>query len=130
MPAAHEMRPYEFDDVQNATFARLASAMAFVAVAMTVRGVIVGASGVIMARSTLWGGALVLPVTIALLVMATQLYAAASRFRFIIRTRGSDVDNLMIALDEMTGVYRVQRWLWLTVSAVVVIALLTSKVAH
>ena len=130
MPVGHETRPFEFDDAQNATFARLASAMAFVAVAMTALGVIVGASGVIMARSTLWGGALVLPVTIALLVMGTHLYAAARRFRFVVRTRGRDVDNLMIALDEMAGVYRIQRWLWVTVSAAVIIALLTTRGAH
>jgi heme A synthase len=49
MPSEH---PYESDEAQNATFARLAAAMLFVAVAMLIAGAIVGSAAVVLARST------------------------------------------------------------------------------
>jgi hypothetical protein len=130
MPMPPEERRYEFDDAQNATFARLASAMTFVAVAMLLLGAIVGTAAVVIARATLAGSAILAPLAIAVAIMAVQLHAAARRFRRIVATRGNDIRNLMMALDELVISYRVQRWLWITVSVVVVIALATSIVGR
>jgi hypothetical protein len=46
------------------------------------------------------------------------------------RTRGNDIHNLMIAINDMVVVYRVQRWLWTTVLAVVIVALATTVVSR
>ena len=62
--------------------------------------------------------------------MGAQLLAAAGRFRRIVATSGKDISNLMVALEEMAVAYRVQRWLWVTVSAVIVIALATTIVGR
>jgi hypothetical protein len=123
-------RRYEFDDAQNATFARLAAAMTFVAVAMLLLSAIVGAAAVLLLRSTLAGTAILTPLAIAMAVMGAQVLAAAGRFRRIVATSGKDISNLMVALDEMAVAYRVQRWLWVTVSAVIVIALATTIVGR
>jgi hypothetical protein len=116
-------RPYEFDDAQNATFARLASAMTFAAVAMLLLSALVVAAVVALARSTLAGGVILAPVGIAVAVMGAQLFAAARRFRRIVATRGDDISNLMAALDELATAYRVQRWLWITASMAMAVAL-------
>ncbi len=123
-------RPYEFDDAQNATFASLARAMKFVAVAMLLVSGIIGVGAVLLARSTLAGAAILAPLAIAVAIMAAQLYAAARRFRRIVLTQGRDISNLMVALDEMAIAYGVQRWLWVTVSIVILLALLTTTVGH
>jgi hypothetical protein len=83
-----------------------------------------------LARATLAGGAMLAPVAIALAVIAAQLLGAARRFRRIVATRGSDIDNLMSALDDMAVAYGVQRWLWTTVFLVTLIALVFTVVAR
>lgn len=123
-------RPYEFDDAQNATFATLAGAMLFVAVAMLLLSALVGVAAVALARSTLTGSAILAPLGIAVAVMGWQLLAAARRFRRIVGTRGNDISNLMTALDEMALAYGVQRWLWITVSVAIVVALATTIVGR
>ena len=121
---------YEFDDAQNATFAGLAGAMLFVGVALLLLGTIVGCGVVVFARLTLAGGAVLMPLAIALAVIGAQMVQAARRFRRIVTTRGNDISNLMEALDEMAAAYRVQRWLWLTVSMAIIIALIAAVVAQ
>jgi amino acid transporter len=123
-------RPYEFDDAQNATFGKLAGAMFFVAMVLLLLSAIIGSAVVVLARSTLAGSAVLAPVGIALAVMGAQLFAAARRFQRIVETRGNDISNLMTALDETAAAYRVQRWLWLTVSMAIVIALIATIVAR
>ena len=122
----NDSRRYEFDDAQNATFANLATAMMFVAVAMMIMGIVVGAAAVALAVSTLAGGAILAPLAVAVAIMAAQQYAAAAHFRRIVATRGNDMNNLMVALEKIAIAYRVQRWLWLTASVAVIIALATT----
>jgi hypothetical protein len=74
--------------------------------------------------------AMLAPLGIAVAVMGAQLFAAARRFRRIVGTRGNDISNLMVALDEMAVAYGVQRWLWITVSVVIVLALATTIVGR
>ncbi len=114
---------FEFDDSQNATFAKLASVMMFVAVTMLLLSAFVGSAAILVARSTLAGAAILAPLAIAVAVMGAQLFAAARRFRRIVTTRGNDINNLMTALEQMAVAYGVQRWLWITVLVAIVTAL-------
>ena len=123
-------RPYEFDDTQNAVFIKLAGAMMFVAVAMLVLSAIVASAALVLARSTVAGTAILAPLGIAVAVMGAQLFRAARRFRRIVTTRGNDISNLMVALDEMAVAYGVQRWLWLTASIAIVVAVIVTIVAR
>jgi hypothetical protein len=67
---------------------------------------------------------------IVLAVTAVQLLRAAAHFRRIAAIRGNDIDNLMIAVDRVVSAYRLQRWLWLAVSATILVALATTIVGY
>ena len=128
--ATPSRRPYEFDDAQNATFAKLADAMTFVAAAMILLSAAVGVAVIALARSTMIGSAILAPLGIAVAVMGAQQFAAARRFRRIVGTRGHDISNLMSALEEMAVAYGVQRWLWMTALIVILLALATTIVGR
>jgi hypothetical protein len=119
-------RLYEFDDKENEIFARLSGAMLFVAVAMLLTGAILASAALGLARATLAGTAMLAPLGVAIAVIGAQLLRAARRFRRIVVTRGNDIGNLLTALDEMGSAYRVQRWMWITVALVIVVALIST----
>lgn len=123
-------RPYEFNDAQNSTFARLAGAMRFVAAAMLVLGAVLSLAAIVLARSTLEATAILAPLGITVGLMGAQLFVAGRRFRRIVTTRGSDINNLMKALDGMVAAYVIQRWLWITLSLVVAIGLTFTTVGR
>ena len=120
------MRPppinYEFDQGGNAVFARLASAMVFVGIAMCIPGVLLGVVAFLW-RSTLLGQGICGVLALLLVAMGVLQYGAAGHFRRIVTTQGHDVENLMIALGELTSAYEIQRWLWLVLGAIVLLAL-------
>ena len=120
---------YEFDSTQNAVFAKLGSAMTFVAVSMLVVSAMIALAVLVLARSTLTGSVIVAPLGLAVAVIGAQLFRAGRRFHRIVATRGNDISNLMFALEEIATAYRVQRWLWLTVSLVIVVALIATTAA-
>ena len=70
------------------------------------------------------------PNGLAVAAMAGQLYAASRRLQRVVATQGSDIHNLIIALDDMASAYSVQRWLWLAALLVVILALATTVVGH
>lgn len=113
---------FEFDQRQDAMFAKLAAAMSFVGLAMLVPGALLGVTA-IMFRSTLVGAGVCAVLALLLVAMGLLKYRAASHFRRIVKTHGSDLENLMTALDELAAVYDIERWLWIVVAAVALIAL-------
>jgi hypothetical protein len=130
MSTSIEQRRYEFDDAQNATFSSLATAMIFVSRAILLLSLEVAAAAIVLARSTLAATAILAPVDIAIVVIGWQLHQAAKHFRRIALTRGNDIQNLIVALNEMVVVHRVQRWLLICVVTIVAIALATTIVSR
>jgi len=63
---------------------------------------------------------------ILLLVMGVNLVAAAQHFKRIATTEGHDIENLMVAMGEVARVYAVQRWLWVALALVLIVAIATS----
>jgi hypothetical protein len=117
---------YEFTDRQNRTVAHLAVVMRFVGLAHVGLGVIL-AIAVIRLWTAVVAASLIIGVMAALvLLMGAYLVAAAAHFRRIATTSGNDVDNLMIALDELKNVYAVQRWVFVTAAIVVSFALIAT----
>jgi hypothetical protein len=119
------MRPpinYEFDEGANAVFARLAGAMVFDGIAMCIPGVLLGVVAFLW-RPTLIAQGICGVLALLLVAMGVLQYRAAGHFRRIVTTQGKDVESLMIALGELTSVYEIQRWLWLVLGAVVLLAL-------
>ena len=118
----HAQANYEFDQQQNAVFTKLAAAMAFVGIVMLIPGTLLGVA-MIGLRLTPLGKGVGGVLAILLVALGLLQYRAARHFRRITTTRGSDVDNLMSALGELADVYVIQRWLWIVLGAVVLIAL-------
>lgn len=120
------MRPppiqYEFDEGANAVFARLAGAMVFVGIAMCIPGVLLGVMACLW-RPTWLGRGICGALALLSVAMGVLQYGAAGHFRRIVSTQGSDLENLMIALGELTNVYEIQRWLWLVLGATALLAL-------
>jgi hypothetical protein len=65
-----------------------------------------------------------------LLVMGGNLFGAAAHFRRITTTEGHDIENLMVAMREVARAYAVQRWIWIAVGLVLLLALATSVTAQ
>ena len=122
-------RNYEFSPPQDAVFRRLAGAVTFVGAAMMVPGaVLVGVPAyVFFARGPSTADGLVAMLGVLLIVMGVNLLGAAQHFRRIATTEGRDIENLMIAMRELARVYAVQRWLWIAVAVVLIVALATSS---
>ena len=121
-------RNYEFSAPQDAVFRRLAGAVSFVGAAMMVPGaVLVGVPAyVLFARGPSAVEGLVAVLGVLLIVMGVNLLGAAQHFRRIATTEGRDIENLMTAMGELARVYAVQRWLWIAVALVLIVALATS----
>ena len=113
---------YEFDQGGNAVFARLAGAMVFVGIAMLIPGVLLGVVAFLW-RPTPLGQGICGVLALLLVALGVLQYGAAGHFRRIVTTQGNDVENLMIALGELTSVYEIQRWLWMVLGAIVLLAL-------
>jgi len=124
-------RGYEFTPDQNAVFRRLAGAMSFVGAAMSVPGVIVAVTAVYLAvvKGPQVAEALGVVLGVLLLVMAVNLIRAAQHFHRIATTKGHDIENLMVAVAEMTRVYAIERWLWIAFGIVLIVALATGVTA-
>ena len=120
---------YEFHERENTVFARLAAAMTFVGLAMLIPGALFGVAAMFF-RSTLVGGGVFGVLALLFVAMGVLEYRAAGHFRRIAKTQGHDVENLMIALDELAGVYDIERWLWIVVGAVVLIALVGTQTGY
>jgi hypothetical protein len=125
-------RNYEFTPQQDAVFRRLAGAVSFVGAAMMVPGavlLIVPAYMFSVHGPSVPEGLFVV-LGILLMVMGVNLFGAAKHFKRIATTEGRDIENLMIAMDEVARVYAVQRWLWIALGFVLIVAIVTSLTAR
>ena len=113
---------YEFDEGANAVFTKLAGAMVFVGLAMCIPGILLGVMAFLW-RLTRLGQGICGALALLLVAIGVLQYRAAGHFRRIVTTQGHDVENLMIALGELTSVYEIQRWVWLVLGATVLLAL-------
>ena len=119
----------EFDQGQDAVFAKLAGAMAFVGIVILLLGVLLGIAAILW-KPTLLGAGICGVLATLFVAMGLLEYGAARHFRRIVTTHGRDVDNLMIALDELANVYAIQRWLWIVLGAIVLIALASTVTGY
>jgi len=119
---------YEFSPQQDAVFRRLASAVTFVGAAMMVPGAVLVAipAYLFSTRGPSVDEGRVVVLGILLLVMGVNLVAAAQHFKRIATTEGHDIENLMVAMGEVARVYAVQRWLWVALALVLIVAIATS----
>jgi hypothetical protein len=100
---------YEFNQLQNHTFSELAKAMRFVGVFTGIAGAVYG---VIALFALMHGNALgaIIGIVEAVIgiVLGSYLIAAAANCRRVVETQGSDIPNLMAALDQLRRYFVLQ----------------------
>jgi hypothetical protein len=108
---------YEFTNEQNAQISRLARMMLIVAVLFFVSGglTILSALSSLSITGFVQGA--------ALLVIGYSLYTASNSFKKIVETTGSDIANLMKAIDQLYTACSMQLY---SIAAVIVIAVLVT----
>lgn len=101
---------HEFDDEQNAVFKGLGGSMTFVGIALLIFGIIKAIYGVMSLSSPL-DGIVGIATGVCLVLIGAWLMSAATRFRDIVSTQGSDLTHLMAAIKKLTNVYVLQAWM-------------------
>jgi len=115
-------REYEFDRNQNTTISRLASAMKFCAIFELVIGILYGVFAMLSLLAGAIGGVISNAIVCTLLiVLAVMQSSAAGFFRNVATTQGSDIMNLMFALDKLRGYFSTKRVLYIIVMCLVVV---------
>jgi hypothetical protein len=123
-PAAAPASEYEFNDAQNRVFSDLGGAMGFVAVALVVLGVfstLVG--GLALLDGARADGLAGLVQGVVLLLIGIWTRGASGSVRQIVSSSGSDIANLMHAMEHLGRVYRLQRVLLLIAIVLLVLGI-------
>ncbi len=115
---------YEFDAQQNSLIQGLADKMRFVAYVMIAAGVLTAIAGLVK----LPGGVSDVVSGIVYCVIGVWTNNAASAFRRIVDTEGSDMQHLTGALVELKKLYALQYWALMVVLVVMVAAVVLGVV--
>ena len=118
---------YEFSDKQNELVGALAAKMAFVGTTMIVFGILLDLGALVsivaLHLAPTSGAALTNVIAgAALFCVGFWTRGASVHFQRIVDTEGSDVSNLMTALEELFRIYSLQRVLFLFTSVLAVLA--------
>ena len=111
-------RVYEFGQLENQAFTRLAVAMQWVALLQIAIATLLAASAAEQLVSSISDGSFLAMVRSAALMLVPALiglwtYRAGRHFRLIVRTQGDDIRHLMDAIGELTKLYILQLLLFL-----------------
>ena len=109
---------YEFTEAQNAVILPLSDKMSFVGLIL----IILGALGIIggIADSDPFG---VVQGSV-MVIIGVWTRKASSAFRLIVDTEGSDIANLMNALEELKKLYHLQYWVLIIAGALVAVGIM------
>lgn len=121
-----EQQTYEFGPEQNETIRILASRMKFVGIFYIVIGVLMGIAGLVALAMMPLFGAVYLLMTIPQVLIGIWTTRAATSFRMIVESAGSDIQHLSNALDSLRKLYTLQFWILIVVIAFFVLGLLFS----
>jgi hypothetical protein len=113
-------REYEFDAAENEVISGLGGWMGFVGIMNMVFGGIYSLLGLL----SLPGGIVQIAIGICMLIMGAWMWAASRAFKDIVRTEGSDITLLMVALRKLRGVFTLQGVLMIVACAFLVLGFL------
>ncbi len=118
----HTAQGYEFGHAQNETFRNLGSRMKVVGIIYMVTGGFLGLIGVISLFVMPAFGVLYMLFATVQLLIGIWTNNAASSFRLIVDTKGSDISHLMSALESLRKLYNLQFWLLIVSLTLMVLA--------
>src|SRR5262245_3537537 len=123
------LRSYEFDDQENGCLNQLGNSMRHVGILDAgVGGLLFLYAYPLTRNSSDAPGTTMLALTLTavlLTIKGIHLWRAGDYFRKVVRTRGSDITNLMVALNDLREAYDFHWWAPL----VVMLVLLASTIA-
>jgi len=122
-------RAYEFGQLENQSFTRLAVAMQWVALLQIAVAALLAAGAAEQLVSSIREGSLLAmlrsgAVMLVPAIIGLWTYRAGRHFRLIVRTQGDDIRHLMDAMGELTKLYILQLLLF-----VLAVGLLLSTIA-
>ena len=123
-----EQPNYEFTDSQNQTINLLGSRMKWVGIFFIAMGAAFGLVGVVGLVESEGALDLILKPMISIMIAAIFILSgiwtenAAKSFRLVVKTKGSDILNVMNALESLLKLYYMQFWLIIDSLMVLVIA--------
>lgn len=102
-------KEHEFDIMDNEVFNGLAATMGFVGIVSIVLGVLQGIAGFLTGGIE---GFLTIGYGLILTAIGGWVFAASRSFKDVVRTEGSDITLLMIALKQLRKAYLAQAVLY------------------
>lgn len=117
---------YEFGAAQNETIRVLASRMKFVGIFYMVAGGFLGLIGLAVLFFVPAFGIIYMLFAAAELLIGIWTNNAASSFRLIVDTKGSDIGHLMSALESLRKLYNLQFWLLISTLILMVLGIIVA----
>lgn len=115
---------FEFGATQNETIRLLAARMKFVGIFYIVIGVLFGIGALITLFTVPFVGIVYAVVTVAEILIGVWTLNAASSFKMIVETTGSDIAHLNNAIESLRKLYNLQFWLLIVTIIFFIIALI------
>jgi hypothetical protein len=117
---------YEFDPEQNALIGSLAAKMRFVGLVLIALGVLALLGSAATFRDVRDGNLIIFGLLQVIIGVWTR--SAASSFRQVVETKGSDITHLMDALDDLRKLYALQYWLVILAAVLLVVSLVAAEI--
>ncbi len=117
-PSTHSA--FEFSEEQNTVIKSLSAAMRWVGAVLLVVGALQCLGGILNAAT---GGLPNLLQGIICIIFAVFTYRAADAFRRIVDSVGEDVTHLMVALNSLRSLYRLQVIILAVAATILILAL-------
>ena len=118
-----QFQPYEFNNTQNQLIRELSQKMRFVSYFLIALGVLLILAGILSWRA---GGLNGIIQGIVQLIVGIWTAKAAASFQLIVKTQGSDIENLMNALGELRKLYTLQYWVFIIALILVVVGIVAA----
>lgn len=120
-----EFQPYEFNNTQNQLIRELSQKMRFVSYFLIVLGALLILAGILSFRL---GGLSTIIQGIVQLIVGIWTAKAATSFQLIVKTQGSDIENLMHALGALRKLYALQYWVFIIALVLVFIGIVATLI--
>lgn len=115
---------FEFSAMQNENIRMLAKRMKFVGIFYIVVGVLLGIVALFMLFTVPFVSVVYVLATVAEILIGVWTLNAASSFRMIVETTGSDIAHLNNALESLRKLYNLQFWLLVVMIVLFIVGLI------
>ncbi len=121
------MSAYEFTQEENQVFETLSKRIARLGVLFIIIGVAVAINGigVILNEGKIAATLSTFVMSAIQIIIGIIIWRPADNFRHIVTTKGQDIDELMIGLNELSAGFGVMRFLMLINVVIIIVQIMT-----